>query len=158
MGGGAVTGPGAEGRAALAALLAIASGCAAAKPPAPRPEPAPLLLEIAAGKATNQGGPLYVAVRKCDGAGFLAEDYDAIAESLFRSPRDPALLRKAIVHPGEVVRLEVPRELSDGEVLGVYFLFSAPGDRWRLSMDDPRTQAVSVVLGAWGIESVERRP
>lgn len=153
-----MTGSRAGRRAALAALLAVSSGCAAGTQPALRPEPAPFLLEIAAGKETNQGGPLYVAVRKCDGAGFLAEDYDAVADSLFRSPRDPALLRKAIVHPGEVVRLEVPRELSDGEILGVYFLFSAPGDRWRLSLDDPRVQAISVVLGAWDIESVERRP
>src|SRR5262249_20836965 len=82
-----------------AALVAIcAAGCGGAI--AQVRKPAPLHLEITAGKDTNHGGPLYVVVRKLDQAGFLADDYDAIADHLFAELRDPSILRKVIVRPG----------------------------------------------------------
>ncbi|HEY0480576.1 MAG TPA: hypothetical protein VGD37_23830 [Kofleriaceae bacterium] len=139
--------------------LAVASGAAGCGGAAPqvRPKPPPVRLEITAGKDTNHGGPLYVVVRKIDRAGFLAEDYDAIADRLFGEPRDPSVLRKAIVRPGEVVAVEADRELADGEILGVYFLFSVPGDDWRLAIGDAKIQRVKIVLGASGIVSAEQR-
>ena len=148
-------------RAATAAwcavLCAVATASCGGATPQVRPKPAPVRVEIAAGKGTNHGGPLYVVVRKLDEAGFLAEDYDAIADRLFGEPRDPSVLRKAIVRPGEVVTLEADRDLADGEILGVYFLFSAPGDNWRLAIGDKRIQRVKIVLGASGIASAEQQ-
>jgi len=143
---------------ALVAAALVLAGCASWRGRSATPTPAPFRLEITAGKDTNQGGPLYVVVRKIDGAGFLAEDYDAIADGLFGEPRDPAVLRKAIVRPGQVVTLEVARELADGEILGVYFLFSVPGDDWRLAISDPRVSRVRVLLGASGVTTVDERP
>jgi len=122
-----------------------------------RPKPPPVQLEITAGKDTNQGGPLYVVVRKIDQAGFLAEDYDAIADRLFGQPPDPAVLRKAVVRPGEVVRVNADRDLADGEILGIYFLFSVPGNDWRLAVVDPHVLQVRIVLGASGIVSAAQR-
>ena len=136
--------------------MLVATACGA-KPPALRPKAPPVHLEITAGKDTNHGGPLYVVVRKIDQAGFLAEDYDAIADRLFGQPPDPAVLRKQIVRPGEVVHLNADRELADGEVLGIYFLFSVPGDDWRLAVVDPHVLRVSIVLGASGIVSAAQR-
>ena len=96
-----------------------------------------------------------MVVRKTDRAGFLAEDYDAIADGVFAEPRDPAVLRVAIVQPGHKVTLDVPRAVAQGEVLGLYFLFSTPGDRWRLAVGDVGVPGVRVHLGASGIASVE---
>lgn len=141
--------------AALCAL--VTASCGGAAPQARPARPPQLRLEITAGKDTNHGGPLYVVVRKIDQAGFLADDYDAIADGLFGEPRDPAVVRKAIVRPGEVVTVRAPRDLADGEILGVYFLFSVPGDNWRLAIADHRIQRVDVVLGASGIVSAEQR-
>lgn len=146
--------PGLPAAPALPALPAFASLSSAPAAPAPPAGP-PLQLEVRAGRETNQGGPLYVVVRRTDGAAFLAEDYDAIADGLFRAPRDPALLRRAILRPGEVVRMEVPRALAPGEVLGLYFLFSRPLDGWRLVLTDPQLRSVTVVLGAREVSSVE---
>lgn len=140
-----------------AALCAIAAASCGGAAPQVRPKPPPLRLEITAGKDTNHGGPLYVVVRKIDQAGFLAEDYDAIADGLFGEPRDPAVVRKAIVRPDEVTTLDIDRDLADGEILGVYFLFSVPGDHWRLAISDRRTRRVDIVLDASGIESAEQR-
>jgi hypothetical protein len=122
-----------------------------------RPKAPPLHLEITSGKDTNHGGPLYVVVRKIDQAGFLADDYDAIADRLFAQPPDPAVLRKAIVRPGERVSLNADRDLADGEILGVYFLFSVPDNDWRLAVVDPHVQQVTIVLGPAGILSTAQR-
>lgn len=143
-------------RAAIgAALFAICAGCGGAA--AQIRKPAPVHLEITAGKDTNHGGPLYVVVRKLDQAGFLADDYDAIADRLFAEPRDPSVLRKVIVRPGQAITIEADRDLADGEILGVYFLFSVPGDSWRLAVSDRALQRIRIVLGASGIVSAEPR-
>lgn len=139
--------------AALAAVCAAGCGGAVAQVR----KPAPVHLEITAGKDTNHGGPLYVVVRKLDQAGFLADDYDAIADRLFAEPRDPSILRKVIVRPGQALTVDADRELADGEILGVYFLFSVPGDRWRLAITDRAIQRIQIVLGASGIVSAEPR-
>lgn len=144
-------------RAAIgAAVFAIcAAGCGGAA--AQVRKPAPFHLEITAGKDTNHGGPLYVVVRKLDQAGFLADDYDAIADRLFVEPRDPSVLRKVIVRPGQAITVDADRDLADGEILGVYFLFSVPGDSWRLAIADRAIQRIHIVLGASGIVSAEPR-
>lgn len=137
------------------AALAVAS-CGAA-PPKPTPKEPPLEVQITAGRDTNHGGPLYVAVRKLEQAGFLADDYDAVADKLFAEPRDPSLLRKAIVRPGNVLTVEADRTLADGEILGIYFLFSVPGDAWRLAVLDKNVRRVNIILGASGIVSAEQK-
>ena len=143
-------------RAQAAALACWAcSACGGGVPPPRAPAVPPLRIEITAARDSNQGGPLVVVVRKTDRAGFLAEDYDAIADGVFAHPRDPAVVRKAIVRPGHRVTLDVPRTTAQGEVLGLYFLFSTPGDRWRLAIGDARLPRVRVRLGASDIESVE---
>jgi predicted component of type VI protein secretion system len=142
-------------RAALAWLVLAACGGATVAKPVP---PAPIRLQITAAKDTNHGGLMYVVVRKTDAAGFLAEDYDAIADGLFGEPRDTAVVRKAIVRPGQVTTLEAERNLKDGEIFGVYFLFSVPGENWRLAIQDPKITRVTIVLGTVGVASVEQRP
>lgn len=141
-------------RAALACLAC--SACAGASPAPKAPVVPPLRIEITAAQDSNQGGPLVVVVRKTDRAGFLAEDYDAIADGVFAQPRDPAVMRRAIVRPGQQVTLDVPRATAEGEVLGLYVLFSTPGDRWRLAIGDASLRRVRVRLGASDIEWVER--
>jgi predicted component of type VI protein secretion system len=143
---------------ALAAAVACwtCSACGGASPAPRAPVVPPLHIEITAARDSNQGGPLVVVVRKTDRAGFLAEDYDAIADGVFAQPRDPAVVRKAIVRPGQRLTLDVPRATAPGEVLGLYFLFSTPGDRWRLAISDARLPRVRVRLGASDVESVER--
>jgi predicted component of type VI protein secretion system len=140
-----------------AVMCSIAAASCGGSTPQIRAKPAPIRLEITSGKDTNHGGPLYVVVRKLDQAGFLAEDYDAIADRLFGEPRDPSVLRKAIVRPGEATTVEADRELADGEILGVYFLFSVPDDHWRLAIGDKRIQRVKITLGASGIASAEQQ-
>jgi predicted component of type VI protein secretion system len=144
-------------RAAIAAICAAicAAGCGGAVAQIRKPEP--VHLEITAGPDTNHGGPLYVVVRKLDQAGFLADDYDAIADRLFSEPRDPSILRKVVVRPGHAITVDADRELADGEILGVYFLFSVPGDSWRLAVADRAVQRIKIVLGASGIVSAEPR-
>lgn len=142
-------------RAAMLALVLPACGGASLAKPVPR---VPVRLQITAATDTNHGGLMYAVVRKTDAAGFVAEDYDAIADGLFGEPRDRAVVRKAIVRPGQVTTLEADRDLKDGQVLGVYFLFSVPGECWQLAIQDPKITRVTSVLGVAGVASVEQRP
>ncbi|TMQ19948.1 MAG: hypothetical protein E6J91_05135 [Deltaproteobacteria bacterium] len=137
-------------------LLCLAAACSGGAPQI-RAKPTPVHLDITAGKDANQGGTFYVVVRKIDQAGFLAEDYDAIADRLFAAPPDPAVLRKAIVRPGAALTVDADRDLAEGEILGVYFLFSVPGDAWRLAIADRNIHRVRIVLGAAGIVSAEQQ-
>jgi len=143
-------------RAPWLALCALAAACRGAKPQIKPKEP-PLQVAITAGKDTNRGSPLYVVVRKLEQAGFLADDYDAIADKLFVEPRDPSILRKAIVRPGSITTVEADRELAEGEILGIYFMLSIPGDAWRLAVLDKKVRRVNIVLGAHGIVSAEQK-
>jgi hypothetical protein len=148
-----VRAPGEMGLATLALVLA-ACGRLWGTPSTAQP---PVHLVITAGQDTNHGGPLYVVVRKVDRAGFLAEDYDAIADHMFSEPRDPAIVRTAIVRPGDVIGVDAERELGKGEVLGVYCMFSSPGAAWRIAVIDPKVQHVTIRLGASGIVTAEQR-
>jgi predicted component of type VI protein secretion system len=152
-----VSRPGVAPRRALAAavLVVLVAGCWGGKQAPRAPATPPLRIEITAATDSNQGGPLVVVVRKTDRAGFLAEDYDAIADGVFAEPRDPAVLRKAIVRPGDKVTLDVPRAMAQGEIVGLYFLFAIPGDRWRLAIGDAQVSGVRVRLGTSDIQSVE---
>jgi len=96
-------------------------------------------------------------VRKLEQAGFLADDYDQIADRLFVEPRDPSVLRKAIVRPGNVTTVEAEPELADGEILGIYFMLSVPGDAWRIAVLDKKIRRVNITLGAKGIVSAVQK-
>lgn len=144
-------------RVALCAL--VVASCGGTKPQLPQvaPKEPPLHLAITAGKDTNHGGPLYVVIRKLEQAKFLADDYDSIADRLFIEPPDPSVLRTAIVRPGKAMTVEADRNLADGEILGVYFLFSVPGDAWRMAILDRRIRRVNIVLGSSSILSAEQQ-
>jgi hypothetical protein len=147
------------GRAALAALLVVglaSCGRKAPKPAAPAKAPT-FRLDVEARADANRGGPVLVVIRRTDRARFLADEYDAIARSLFAREPDPSVLIKRSVGPGQTARLEVPRAVDEGEVLAVYAMFTAPGAGWRLAVLDGEVRSMTIVLGRDHIVSARSR-
>jgi predicted component of type VI protein secretion system len=134
------------GRFMLAAVLGAAGlgcGSSGAKSPA-APPPKPLHLTFVSATDTNGGTALHVLVRKTNKIDYPRQDYDDVAKSLLLES-DPDTLEWVVVTPDTTREVEVARP-ADAQV-GVYFLFSAPGARWRHLVDDDSVEFVQFEVG-----------
>jgi hypothetical protein len=111
----------------------LACGSPKAKTPA-TPPIKPLHLTFVSETDTNGGTALHVLVRKTTKIDYPRQDYDDVAKSLLLES-DPDTLEWVVVTPDTTREVVVARPV--GAQVGVYFLFSAPGARWRhLVADD----------------------
>ena len=110
---------------------------------------------ITADDQTNKATPVYVVVRSVDGQTFLAEHYNAVAEKVFQNKPDETILERTIIFPNqtEVIQIEHPESGN----LGVYVLFSEPGENWRIPLQSPFPQEVLISLGKNQIRRVQIR-
>ena len=110
---------------------------------------------ITADDQTNKTTPVYVVVRSVDGQTFLAEHYNAVAEKVFQNEPDETILERTIIFPNqtEVIQIEQPETGN----LGVYVLFSEPGENWRIPLQAPFPQEVLISLGKNQIRRVQIR-
>ncbi|HTV25083.1 MAG TPA: hypothetical protein VMG12_40595 [Polyangiaceae bacterium] len=133
------------GRVVLAVLVAGSLACSSkpAKSPAP-PPPKPLHLTFVSATDTNGGTALHVLVRKTNKIDYPRQDYDDVAKSLLLDS-DPNTLEWVVVTPGSTSEVTVLRP-ADAQV-GVYFLFSDPGARWRHLVDDDKVEYVQFDVG-----------
>jgi hypothetical protein len=118
------------------ALGGLASGCASDT----------VRLRVQSTAQTNAGLPFYVVVRSADSAEFLTQSYDGIASGVFATPKDKNLLHAEVVYPG--VEKEIEIEKPQALPLGIYFMFSKPGDRWKTSRAQPLPSSVDIELDA----------
>ena len=130
--------------AALLFLALLGSGCATT-----------LRVEVRTTKETNEGRPLYMLVRRAEGASLVAETYETAAARVFSHPADDTVERVQPIMPGETVRLSVPRP-SEGD-LAVYFFFTRPGSRWRFPLSQPIPSDMIIELGEHEVERVQVR-
>jgi hypothetical protein len=110
---------------------------------------------ISADEQTNKTTPVYVVVRSVDGQTFLAEHYNAVAEKVFQNTPDETILERKIIFPNqtEVIQIEQPESGN----LGIYVLFSEPGENWRIPLQAPFPQEVLISLGKNQIRRVQIR-
>jgi predicted component of type VI protein secretion system len=126
----------------------LACGSSPAKSPAP-PPPKPLHLTFVSATDTNGGTALHVLVRKTNKTDYPRQDYDDVAKSLLLES-DPNTLEWVVVTPGSTREIVVARPV-DAQV-GVYFLFTDPGARWRHLVDDASLESVKFEVGRDQIE------
>jgi len=129
----------------LGGLLGVPLACGSkqAKSPA-APPPKPLHLTFVSATDTNGGTALHVLVRKTNKIDYPRQDYDDVAKSLLLES-DPNTLEWVVVTPDATREIVVARPV-DGQV-GVYFLFSDPGARWRHLVDDDEVEYVQFEVG-----------
>ncbi len=120
-------------RAALAAA-AVLAGCSSNK----------LKIEVSSSAETNEGRPFYTVIRQVEQATYVTDSYEAVAAKVFANPPDPSVLRSEVIYPGQTAELTVTKP----EVLpiAVYFLFSQPGERWKMSKVQPLPSSIDIEL------------
>lgn len=128
--------------AALVAAAALAAGgCSSSK----------VAVRVDCDPAANGGAPFYVVVRAVEQGAFVTESYEAVASKVFATPADPALLKAEVVHPGASMTVVVEKPKDTG--LGVYFLYTRPGERWKTGRVAPLPDSIDITIGANQIES-----
>jgi hypothetical protein len=103
----------------------------------------------------NRGRPLYMVVRNVDQKTFLTESYQTVANQVVAP--DATVVDAEVIFPGSKKRIDLPRQSKTP--VAVYFLFTAPasGTSWKLLIDQPLPNQVSVELGTNAIEGPDRR-
>ena len=128
---------------AVAIFIAIwACGCAKKAGPATPPQ---ITFVIRSTTATNNGQPFYVVIRSCNSGEFVTNSYESVAGSVFASPPDPDVLASREVLPGYERKIMVDKPESDA--VGVYCLFTEPGDEWKTMLPQPLESKYEVTLG-----------
>ena len=115
--------------------LAVLSTCAHNKP-APKPKACDCAtITLRTALDTNGGKPFYIIVRSVSESEFLQDDYKSIAADAFPRGKDEKVLAHVFSYPG--MEHSVVVDLTEGEGLGVYALFTRPGDPWKVLLSPP---------------------
>lgn len=122
----------------LMALLLI-GGCSPKHITPPRIE-----LTIKSNAETNNGQPFYIVIRSVNAKEFLTNSYQKIVRMIFADSPDPSFLYACAILPGKkvVVTVEKPNQTS----LGVYALFTQPGNQWKRLFPQPLSSEYDIVL------------
>jgi hypothetical protein len=118
----------------VGALLVAVSGCSSPS--------CDLVVESTA--ETNGGKPFYAVVRAVEQATFVTDGYDSIAARVFANPPDPTVLSSDVIYPG--IKAKLTFKKPDGGTVGVYFLFSQPSERWKISKVQPLPNTIDIGL------------
>ncbi len=97
-------------------------------------------------KNTNQGTPLYVVLKETNMAQFLTQDYHEIAAQSFWKEEEEIGGTKMVLVPGSTNQIALPSPGKDKSI-GVYFLFTNPGESWKYILDKPKAEKVKILLG-----------
>jgi len=131
----------------LLALLVSLTGCFQTK------KEDEVTFYIKTTKTTNQGTPFYVVVKETSMAQFLTQDYHQIAAQSFWKEEDTSNLLKRVLVPGSTYKITLPSPGKD-KSLGVYFLYTNPGDYWKYIVNKPKAEKVKILLGEGEYKSV----
>jgi len=112
-----------------------------------------MTVQIRSSKKTNRGTPLYVIVKETTMADFLIDDYHEIATQSFWKEEDESKLLKKVLVPGKTDKLTVPLPGKE-KAVGLYFIFTSPGECWKFIVDDPDSKKVKVLLGEDQYEAI----
>ncbi len=112
-----------------------------------------LTVAVTAPAEANGGRPFYAVVRAVDQGTHFTDTYESIAAKVFANPADPSVLGAEVIYPGKESELVVPR--PEGTPVGIYFLFTSPGERWKVLKPQPLGDTVQVELGPAGVVATD---
>lgn len=111
---------------------------------------------VRSSERSNDGNTLYAMVRNVDAKTIRSNEiYHDVASKLFADPVDASVIESRPIFPGNPVTFNVSE--GDAKNLVVYFLFTNPGQNWRLPLRSPLPSEVYVDLGDNEIERVQMR-
>ena len=96
-------------------------------------------------KNANYGRPFYVLLRAVDEKQFLTDNYNAVAKMVYPNSEDPSVLKAVLVWPATPRKVQV--EVAKDKAIGVYCIFTRPGNPWKLLLAPPMKSEQQAVLG-----------
>lgn len=111
-------------------------------------------LKITTTEMTNDGTPFYVYIKEVEKGEFLKSEYQQIVREAFPFTDVGPGIHPEVLLPGKNYRIKINREHPE-KLLGIYFLFTNPGDDWKLLSD--ASKKIDVVLGETEIISTKSK-
>ena len=93
---------------------------------------------------TNEGAPFYFYIKEVEKGPFLKHEYHDVVKEAFPSGDETPENRPQVIIPGKKYTLNFTRKNPE-KLLGVYFLFTNPGDDWKMLVNP--SSKVEIVLG-----------
>ena len=106
-------------------LIAFLAGCGSKN----------ITINISSTPETNERRLFYVVVRSVEEKAFLVEGYQTIASKTLQAPPDKSVLASEPIYPGQDREIIVKK--PENKAIAVYFLFTNPGDKWKLLVPKP---------------------
>ncbi|HEY6881769.1 MAG TPA: hypothetical protein VI299_27265 [Polyangiales bacterium] len=111
---------------------------------------------VRSSERSNDGNTLYAMVRSVDAKTIGSNEiYHDVAGKLFADPVDATVVESRPIFPGNPITFNVSEGSAKNLVL--YFLFTNPGQNWRLPLRAPLPAEVYVDLGNNEIDRVQMR-
>lgn len=129
-------------------VLLLLTGCAKRQPPPPQ-----VTFRVYTETFTNNGLPFYMLFRMVDTQVFLTETYGDVAGKVFVQPPDISILASQSIVPGQHMKINVVK--PENSAIGIYCLFTEPGDQWKLRIVPPLYDNYKVKLEENSIREVE---
>lgn len=130
------------------ALLVLAALCGFGCSSTPE-----VTVEVTSTAETNGGRPFYAVIRSVEQTTYITDSYEGIAARIFANPPDPSVLRAEVIYPGVPASWTV--EQPEGLSVGVYFMFTDPGDGWKIVRSPPLPTTIEVELGVNDVATSE---
>ena len=137
---------------ALLIIVGVLCGCAGSKDSVKKEY---ITLYINPDSSVNSERPVYIVIRKANIKNFLAEEYDAIVDMVHAEPPDETLLAWRILLPGQQEKIEVVK--PDKASIGVYVLFTNPGENWKMILEIPLESEYKINLKNNVLEDYRKR-
>lgn len=113
----------------------------------------PFEIDIQTKAFSNQGLPFYCVVKEVEKGEFLTDTYQEVAEEVFSGEEDPSKRTLEVIIPGSSYRTRFQKSKKNTS-LGIYFLFTNPGEEWKLFVD-PSCKKINIELGEDEIKSIK---
>ena len=133
-------------RLAAAASIMVLGGCAATTK-----------ITVHSSGRTNDGDPMYMAIRAWDGKPTSGERYQEQAARLFLEPPDPAIIATQPILPGND-KVQVTISEDQAKEVVIYFFFTDPGPGWQVPLRKPLPAEVDIDLGRHQVDNIRVRP
>ena len=124
------------GQLILALLLLV--GCS-------NPKGQERAFQIMVPKEANGGELFYCAAKPTEVKEFYLDDCQSIAAQTFLRSEKKGALERALLIPGETQTLRVYAE-DPSQPVALYFLFTEPGEEWKILFDNPNCSHYKVTL------------
>lgn len=89
------------------------------------------LVHVNTTEATNQGLPFYLYIKEVEKGEFVRQEYQEIVYEVNPFADVSPAIQPYFIHPGKNYDIRVPRKQKD-KPLGIYVLYTNPGDDWKL--------------------------